>query len=215
VISALALAVVAAIQPLGLIAFMGVLGSRGGRRNARGFILGWVACAGAVALVTFLLAGGDDPGRAVAVIGSAGFAQIGLGLIALLYLVVRRRRDPTPVERSDDASTKADGLGPIGAAWIGALLQGWPVVAAAVAAVLKSTDGAIGRLLGVAAVIAVSVSTYVAIYVMAGRDPERTGAWLEARRRWFDAHRRRVIDILLLGAGSYLVIHGSLVQIMK
>ena len=59
----------------------------------------------------------------------------------------------------------------------------------------KSIDGTIGRLLGVVAVIAVSVSTYVAIYVMAGRDPERTGAWLEARRRWFDAHRGRVIDI--------------------
>ena len=88
-------------------------------------------------------------------------------------------------------------------------------MAAAVAAVLESTGGSTQRLLGVAAVIVVSVSTYVAAHVLAGREPERTAARLGALRRWIEARRDRVIDILLLGAGGYLIVHGMLAQIAK
>jgi hypothetical protein len=215
VISALGLALLAAIEPLGIIAFIAVLGSRGGRRNTRGFIVGWVLCACVVALATLLVSGDSHTGHVSTTIGSAGLLQVALGLASLTYLVVRRRRDPAAVKRSDDLLVKQDNLGPAGAATIAAAVQGWPVVAAAVAAVLESTDGSTARLLGVAAVIVVSVSTYVVAHVLAGREPERTAARLGALRRWIEAHRDRVIDILLLGAGGYLIVHGVLAQIAK
>ena len=214
-ISALGLALLAAIEPLGIIAFIAVLGSHGGRRNTRGFIVGWVLCACVVALATLLVSGGSHTGHVSTTISSAGLLQVALGLTSLTYLVVRRRRDPAALKRSDDALVKQDNLGPVGAATIAAAVQGWPVVAAAVAAVLESTGGSTQRLLGVAAVIVVSVSTYVAAHVLAGREPERTAARLGALRRWIEARRDRVIDILLLGAGGYLIVHGMLAQIAK
>lgn len=214
-ISALGLALLAAIEPLGIIAFIAVLGSHGGRRNTRGFIVGWVLCACVVALATLLVSGDSHTGHVSTTISSAGLLQVGLGLISLTYLVVRRRRDPAALKRSDDALVKQDNLGPVGAATIAAAVQGWPVVAAAVAAVLESTGGSTQRLLGVAAVIVVSVSTYVAAHVLAGREPERTAARLGALRRWIEARRDRVVDILLLGAGGYLIVHGVLAQIAK
>jgi len=61
----------------------------------------------------------------------------------------------------------------------------------------------------------VSASTYVVAHVLAGREPERTAAWLGALRAWIEAHRDRVIDLLLLGAGGYLVVHGVLAQLAK
>jgi hypothetical protein len=55
----------------------------------------------------------------------------------------------------------------------------------------------------------------VVAHVLAGREPERTAAWLGARRTWLEAHRDRAVDILLLGAGGYLIVHGMLAQIAK
>ena len=214
--SALGLALLAAIEPLGVIAFISVLGTRGGRRNTRGFIVGWVLCACVVALVTVLASGSSRKGHVSTEISSAGLLQVALGVAALVYLVLRRRRDPAARARSDDALVKEeDNLGPVGAGLIAAGLQGWPVVAGAVAAVLKSTHGTTGRLLGVVAVVLVSASTYVVAHVLAGREPERTAAWLGALRAWIEAHRDRVIDLLLLGAGGYLVVHGVLAQLAK
>ena len=214
-LSALGLALLAAIEPLGVIAFITVLGSRGGRRNTRGFIAGWVVCACVVALVTLLASGGSRADHDSTAISSAGLLQVALGVTALVYLALRHRRDPAARARSDDALVKEDNLGPGGAAMIAAALQGWPVVAGAVAAVLRSTDGTTGRLLGVAAVVVVSVSTYVVAHVLAGREPERTAAGLAALRGWIEAHRDRVVDALLLGAGGYLIVHGVLAQLAK
>ena len=123
-IPALGLALLAAIEPLGIIAFIAVLGSRGGRRNTRGFIVGWVLCACVVALATLLVSGGSHTGHVSTTISSAGLLQVALGVTSLTYLVVRRRRDPAALERSDDALVKQDNLGPGGAATIAAAVQG-------------------------------------------------------------------------------------------
>jgi hypothetical protein len=213
VLSAFALALLAAVEPLGILAFIAVLGSRGGRRNTRGFIVGWVLCACVVAIITVFVSGGDHAGHASTAISGTGLLQIALGASALIYLAVRRRRDPVALARSDEALVKEDNLGPVGAAMIAVAVQGWPVVAAAVSAVLTSVDGAPARLLGVVAVIAVASSTYVVAHVLAGREPERTAAWLAALRRGIEAHRDRAIDLLLLGGGLYLVVHGVLARL--
>ncbi len=214
-IHALGLALLAAIEPLGVVAFIAVLGSRGGRRNTRGFIVGWVLSACVVALLTVLVADDSHPRHVSTLIGSAGLLQIALGTCALVYLLVRRRRDPAAREAADEDLLEEDHLGPVRAALIGAGVQGWPVVAAAVSAALASTDSTTGHVLGVAAVVAVSASTFVVAHLLAGRAPERTAAWLGAVKGWIESHRERVVDVLLLSAGGYLVVHGLLAQIAK
>ena len=214
-LSAVGFALIAAIEPLGLIAYIAIL-SRGGRRNTWGFIAGWMVCACLVAALTVALAGGSRQHDSSNAIGSAGLLQIALGVAALVLLVLRRGRrgrlGPGEAEIPEIPEPERT-AGPVGAAIIAALVQGWPVVAAAVAAVLKTTDSDAGRLLGIAVVVVVSTSTYLTAQILSGMNPERTSRWLEALRRWIESHRDRVIDLLLLGVGVWLVIHGLVVQL--
>jgi len=69
--------------------------------------------------------------------------------------------------------------------------------------------------LGIALVIVLSTSTYLAAQILSGLQPERTAVWLDALRRGIETHRDRVIDLLLLGVGLWLVIHGVVVQLAK
>ncbi len=216
-LSAVGFALVAAIEPLGIIAYIAIL-VRGGRRNTWGFIVGWLLCATVVAILTVVLAGGSRQHDSSSTISSAGLLQIALGVAALVLLALRRARksrlDPDAPEVPEIPDTEKT-VGPVGAAVIAAMVQGWPVVAAAVAAVLKSTDSGPGRTLGIALVIVLSASTYLTAQILSGLQPERTAAWLDAIRRGIETHRDRVIDLILLGAGVWLVVHGLVVQLGK
>ena len=216
-LSAVGFALLVAIEPLGVIAYIAIL-SRGGRRNTWGFIVGWMLCACVVAVVTVVLSGGSHQHDSSQSISSAGLLQIALGVAALVVLVLRRARrgrlDPGAPEKPEVPEPEKT-LGPVGAAVIAAMLQGWPLVAAAVAAVLEATDAGAGRLLGIALVIVVSTSTYLAAQVLSGLYPERTAAWLDTLRHRIEKHRDRVIDWLLLGIGVWLVLHGVVVQLAK
>ena len=211
-LAALGWALFAAVQPLGIIAYIAMLGSQGGRRNTGGFIVGWLLCASLVAAITVQLEG-HSTGSNSSVISSAGLLQIALGLALLALLVVRRRRgrrERTKAENKDQGV-----LGPVGAALIAAMLQGWPIVAAAAAAVVKATSPGFGRVLGLLLIVVVSTVTYLVAYVLAGLYPEQTAAWLERLRHWIETHRDTVIDLILVAAGVWLVVHGVAVQLAK
>ena len=214
-LSAVGWSLLAAIEPLGILAFIAIL-LRGGRRNTWGFIVGWALCATLVAALTVALAGGAQQHDSSGFISTAGLLQIALGIAALVLLAVRRARkspiDPDEPETPEIPETDKT-VGPVGAAVIAAMVQGWPVVGAAVAAVLKATDSDAGRLLGIVMVVVLSTSTYLAAQILSGLRPERTAVWLDALRRGIERHRDRVIDLVLLGVGLYLVIHGAVVQL--
>lgn len=216
-LSAVGFALIAAIEPLGIVAYIAIL-LRGGRRNTWGFIAGWMLCAAVVAVLTVFLAGGSQQHDSSSTISTAGLLQIALGIAALVLLTVRRARkrgdDPDAPEQPEVLEGDKT-VGPFGAAFIAAMVQGWPVVAAAVAAVLKATDSNAGRVVGILVVILVASSTYLAAQIYSGLRPERSAAALGGLRRWIDAHRDRAIDILLLLAGLWLVGHGIVVQLAK
>ncbi len=216
-LSAVGFALIAAIEPLGIVAYIAIL-LRGGRRQTWGFIAGWMLCAGVVALITVFLAGGTQQHDSSSTISSAGLLQIALGLAALVLLTVRRARksrlDPDAPEKPEIPESDTT-VGPFGAAFIAAMVQGWPVVAAAVAAVLEATDSDVGRVIGILVVIVVASSTYLAAQIYSGLRPERSTAVLDGLRRWIEAHRDRAIDLLLLVVGLWLVAHGLVVQLAK
>lgn len=198
--------------------------TRGGRRNTWGFVVGWVLCACVVAVLTVVVARGVDGQDSSATIATGGWIQLVLGLAALLLLAARRirarRAGPVPVpepvapEATKHEDPKRQGsAGPVGAAVVAALAQGWPVVAAAVGGVLGATTATTGRVLGAALVVAVSASTYLAAQVLSGLYPEATTARLESLRRRIEADRETVIDVVLLVAGGWLVVNGVLAQL--
>jgi hypothetical protein len=214
VLTALGWALFAAVQPLGIIAYIAMLGSPGGRRNTRGFIIGWLLCAGLVAAITVQFEGHAQGGSSSSsVISTAGLLQIALGVALLALLVVRRRRGRR--ERPQAGDKDQGVVGPFGAALIAAMLQGWPIVAAAAAAVVQATDPGVGRVLGLLLIVVVSTVTYLVAYVLAGLYPEQTAAWLERLRHWIETHRDTVIDLILVAAGVWLVVHGIAVQLAK
>lgn len=214
-LSAVGFALIAAIEPLGIVAYIAIL-LRGGRRNTWGFIAGWMLCAAVVALLTVFLAGGTQQHDSSSTISSAGLLQIALGVAALVLLVLRRGRrsrlDPDAPEKPEVPEPEKT-VGPFGAAFIAAMVQGWPVVAAAVAAVLNATDSDVGRVLGILVVIVVASSTYLAAQIYSGLRPERSAAALDGLRRWIESHRDRAIDLVLLVVGLWLVGHGIVVQL--
>ena len=81
-LTALGWALLAAVEPLGIIAYIAMLGSQGGRRNTRGFIIGWMLCAALVSTITVQFEGHAQGGGS-SFISSAGWLQVALG-VALL-----------------------------------------------------------------------------------------------------------------------------------
>jgi len=205
--AAVVLAVVAALEPLGVLAFIAVLASKDSRRNAPAFMVGWTCSAVLVALATVLVAGSGHVSQASSVVASAGIVQVVAGLAALGLLLWRR----THVSREPAAPkwlAGIDGMGLRGAALLGAGLQGWPVIAAAVGAVLTSVSGVGPRVAGIIVVIVVSQMSFLVAYVLACRAPARTATILERIRQWVTRRQGPVIDVVLVVAAAYLVVHG-------
>lgn len=218
-ITAVGWALFAAVQPVGVTAYVVVL-TRGGRRDAWGFVVGWVLCAAVVIGLTVGLEQGAQAQQGSTTVTATAWAEVVLGLAALLLLVGRRvRRRRTGVGSSVAASATAEAppaeeaperraAGPVGSAVLAALLQGWPVVAAAAAAVLGATTPGAGRVLGLVVVLVVTSSTYLTAQVLSGLNPARTEAWLQSLRRRLDANRDVIIDVALLVLGGWLLAQG-------
>lgn len=213
-LSAIAWALFAAVQPVGILAYIVIL-TRGGRRDGWGFVVGWVLCALVVMALTVTVSG-DLQQTTVPTVPAAGWLQIGLGVLALTALAVRRLRGRrvAPTTVVDPATAPAgSNAGPLGAAVVAALTQGWPIVAAAVAAAVGATSAGAGRVLALGLVVVVSSSTYLVAQVFAGLYPESTDARLQALRRRIETNRERVIDVALAGLGVWLIANGVIAQL--
>jgi uncharacterized membrane protein YhaH (DUF805 family) len=217
VITAIAWALFAAVQPVGIVAYIVIL-TRGGRRDGWGFVVGWVLCALIVMVLTITVAG-DVQQSSNSTVAVAGWVQIVLGLLALGVLAVRRIRGPrkepaTPKEPEEpEVSTSEKNAGLVGSAVIAALTQGWPIVAAAVAAVLSATSSGASEVLGMAVVIVVCSSTYLAAQIFSSLYPEATDARLQTLRRRIETNRQTVIDVVLGGVGVWLIANGIIAQL--
>jgi len=205
--AAVVLALVAALEPLGVLAFIAVLASKDARRNAPAFMVGWTFSAVLVSVATVLVAGSGHVSSASSVVASAGIVQIAAGLAAL-GLFAWRRSHASRVPATPKWVAGIEGMGVRGAGLLGAGLQGWPVIAAAVGAVLASVSGIGPRAAGIVVVIVVSQMSFLAAYLLARRAPVRTASILERIRQWVTRRQGPVIDVVLVAVAAYLVIHG-------
>ncbi len=208
VIEAVVLALVAPLEPVPMIGFIVVLGSRRGRANGRGFIAGWVASALAVAAVAVVLAGHLPSRDSPTPVRWVAAAEVVVGF-ALLGLWHHRRRAVTAERVPPRWLAKIDHLGPFGAAAVGAFIQPWPLVAASAAAVLRATPSATGRAAGLVTVVVASASPFAAVLLFASRHPDQADRRLRVLRAWIDAHQRGAVNTVLLIIGLWLVGHGA------
>jgi hypothetical protein len=202
---------VIAVEPLPVIGFILVLSTTRGRANGVGFVLGWVATMAAIAAGVVALAGTWDPG------GGGSKQQLGYALqlaggIALLVVWWMRRRRPAPAARPERAGWMRglDRLSPPGAAFVGFLLQPWPLTAAAMGAILHASLGVTESVVAAAVFVALSTS---GLLVMLGYElisPERAHARLDALRSWLESHRGPAITFVAGVAGLWLAVTGLL-----
>jgi hypothetical protein len=209
VVTLVLVGIVIAVEPLPVIGFILVLSTTRGRANGVGFVLGWVATMAAIAAGVVALAGTWDPG------GGGSKQQLGYGLqlaggLALLAVWWVRRRRPAPTARPEPAGwmRRIDRLRPPGAAFVGFLLQPWPLTAAAMGAILHAGVGVTAGVAAAVVFVAISTSGLLAMlaYELLARESAR--ARLDALRSWLESHRGPAITLVAGVAGAWLAIAG-------
>jgi hypothetical protein len=203
------LGLVIAIEPLPVIGFILVLSTPRGRANGVAFVAGWVATMVAIAAGVVALADAWSPE------GSRSESQLGYGLqlvagLALLVLWRVRSRRPAPgAERPPPGwMRRVDRLHPPGAAFLGFLLQPWPLTAAAMGAILRAGVGAAESVVAAAVFVAVSTSGLLTMLGYELLAPERARSRLRALRTWLEGHRSAAITVTAGVVGAWLAVTG-------
>jgi Sap, sulfolipid-1-addressing protein len=208
-VSLVLVGLVIAVEPLPVIGFILVLSTSRGRANGVAFVLGWLATMVAIAAAVVALAGTWDPG------GGGSKPQLGYGLqlaggLALLVVWWVRRRRPAPFGPAEAPgwTRHLDRLRPPGAAFVGFLLQPWPLTAAAMGAILHADVGVTASIAAAAVFVAVSTSGLMGMLGYELLAPAGARARLDALRAWLESHRGPALTAVAGVAGAWLAIAG-------
>jgi hypothetical protein len=202
------LGLVIAVEPLPVIGFILVLSTPRGRANGFAFVLAWVATIAAIAAGVVALADTWSPSGG-GTQGQVGYSlQLVAGLVLLVLWRVRARRPPPSAGPSPGWMRRIDRLSPPGSAFLGFLLQPWPLTAAAMGAILHAGVGVPGSIAAGAVFTVLATSGLLAMLGYELLAPERARARLGALRAWLEAHRSRAITITAGVVGAWLAVTG-------
>jgi hypothetical protein len=183
-----------------------VLASQRGVRKGAVFVFGWLLSL-AVVIAPTVLATGDKPPEPTTAPSTAVLAvklAIGAGLL-LIALRQRRRMDrPKKPKKPPKWQARIDKMSPWYAVVIAAIVQPWPLVAAATAIIVEAKLSSAATYISLLLFCLIATSSVLVIEVHAALRPERSSALLAAMKSWIDSHTDRVIIIVsvLLGSGS-------------
>ena len=201
------IAVVIALEPIPLTAFILILLAEGGVRKGAAFIFGWLLSLAIVIAATVLLTGNKPPKPNTAPSLAALAVKILIGVVLLLIALRQRRRmgKPKPPKKPPKWQTGLDNMSPWYAIALGPLTQPWGLVAAGVAVIVEAKLSSWESYLALFAFCIVGTSSYLAMELYAGFRPERAQAFLGTIRTWIDTHTDQVIIIVSLVLGFWLV----------
>jgi threonine/homoserine/homoserine lactone efflux protein len=197
-----------------LTAFVVVLASKGGMRKGAAFGFGWVLSLAIVIAITVLATGNNPPkpSTAPSLAVLAVKIAIGVGLLLIAVRQYRRRGQPKKAKKTPKWQVGIDRMSPWYAVGLAVLVQPWPLVAAAAATIVqaKLTNGATYIALFLFCLLA--TSSILALEIHAVVRPEQSRTVLARVRTWIDTHRDKVIILVslllglwLIGKSSYLV----------
>ena len=202
------LAIVIAIEPLPLVAFIVVLSTDRGVRNGAAFIAGWVACLAVIVTAVLALTGGNPPKPSTAPSTGVGVVNLLLGLL-LVAIAVHVSRLPADRDRPRPSwMAKVDNMKYLGAAGLGVLVQPWPLVAAGAASVAQADLSNVAAVIQVVLFCLLATGSLAAIEVYAIRSPEASREGLVRLQRWLETHRDRAIVIVSVVVGVWLIAKG-------
>jgi Sap, sulfolipid-1-addressing protein len=125
-------------QPVSLTAFLVVLASDRGVRKGAAFVFGWLLSLAAVIALTVLATGNKPPESMTAPSTAVLAVKIAIGTGLLLVALRQRRRvgRPKKPRKTPKWQARIDKMSPWYAVVIAAIVQPWPLVAAATAIVV-------------------------------------------------------------------------------
>jgi threonine/homoserine/homoserine lactone efflux protein len=203
----LLIAVVIALEPIPLTAFILVLSSKGGVPKGAAFIFGWLLSLAIVVSVTVLATGNNPPkpNTAPSLAALAVKMLIGVGLILIAVRHRRRMNQPKKPKKPPKWQTGLDEMSLWFAIALGPLTQPWGLVAAGVATIVQAKLASWESYIALLLFCIVATSTFLVMEIYTGIRPERAKAFLSRLRSWIDSHTDQAIIIISLVLGFWLV----------
>ena len=201
-----------ALSPLPLLLAVALVGPGGVTQRAVAFVGGEaLAVAVVTAVAVFLLPVGDGHNGALG--SSLAALELTIGGVLALLLVVHLRS--ARAGRASHWSELLDRLGPKGAfgsglAMVVANPKNVALSLAGAAAILERTSSGGGELVGVTVFTLLGVSALVALLVLVGAFPARTGRLLRRLQAFLVEHERALVTVLLGVLATYFVSRGLL-----
>lgn len=202
-----------ALEPVQIVAFIGVLTSSAACRAGWAFLVGWLASiigASAIAvLAAHALLGftSSDLHRSDVRLGISG-VQLGIGIALVCVGIVRIRRRPADADGPPSwLARKLECLTALQAALIGLFVPPWPLIGAGAVAIMRAD---VSRKLSLVAVVTfwvVAASSLLVMQVFALLRPATAHRHLSALRGWLQRHSNRVMSILAISVGVWLIVH--------
>jgi threonine/homoserine/homoserine lactone efflux protein len=202
------------LEPLPLTAFLLVLASERGVRKGAAFVFGWFLSLAIVIALTVLATGNNPPkprtAPSVAVL--AVKTAIGAGLLLVALRQRRRMGRPKKPRKTPRWQARIDKMSSWYAVVIAALVQPWPLVAAAAAIVVEAKLSSAATFISLFVFCLIATSSILVMEIHAAFRPERSHALLARIKTWIDTHTDQVIIIVsvllglwLIGKSSYLL----------
>jgi hypothetical protein len=204
-----------AISPAGIIAVILVLFSRRARVNGPLFLLGWVAALGTLAAVVYAISNQSNAGSSNTSSDSVSWLKIalGVGLLLLARREFRKRPEPGVEREMPKWMKRVDGLTPVQALGLGALLGAANPknlaltlgAAAGLGQLGLSTADAVISLAVFVALGSLTIAVPVAYHLIGG---DKSKAQLEVLKDWLAVHSDAVMAVLFLVFGVALIAKG-------
>jgi hypothetical protein len=205
VLSLVLIGLAIALDPLPLTAFMVVLPSKRGVRKGAAFVFGWLVSLAVVVTVTVLATGNNPPKPNTVPSLASRAVKIAIGVVLLVIAIRRRRRmgQPKKPKKPPKWQATVDTMTPWFALALAPLLQPWGLIAAGTATVIEAKLSSAGSYLALILFCILASSSYLAIEIYAGFNPEQT--LLIRFKSWIDSHTDQAIILGSFILGFWLI----------
>ena len=203
---------IAVCSPVSVVTVIVLLTMPAGRLRGIAFVLGWLLAIAVIAALVVTVGQGQDfssqqttPSRA------ASWAEIAVGLIAVLAAAraLRRRAQGTPSSETPKWLNRLDRTNWLLAVVVGAVMLTYSLTIAAAAEILKANVSGEDDVIAFVVFAVASIITIVAPIVVALTAPDRAEQRLAAWRTWLLGNSRVIGLVALLVIGIALIVRGA------
>jgi hypothetical protein len=202
---------IAVCSPVSVVTVIVLLTMPSGRRRGIAFVLGWILAIVVIAVAVVAAHGEDFSSHQTTPSKAASWAEIAVGLVAVVASLRSLRRRPQRASKSEAPKwvARLDRTNWAIAAVVGAFMLTYSLTIAAAAEILKAHVSVEDDVLAFVVFAVASIVSIVAPLAVALMAPDRADQRLAAWRAWLLGNSRTIGLIALLVIGALLVGKGA------